>query len=165
MTPNARKDNLIVQELADELLVYDLKKHKAICLNKTSAMIWLNCDGNSSVTEIAKSVETKLGKPVSDEIVLFALDQLNKSDLLEFQADYSNSFEGLSRREIIKKVGLATAIALPIVSSLTAPMAIHAQSCPPAGTGMADIPAGSGCPCLQPQDCSGGSCMAGTMTC
>jgi len=164
MTPIARKENLIVQELADELLVYDLNSHKAICLNRTSAMIWLNCDGKRTVTEIAEIVGTKLGKPVNDAFVWFALDQLTKSDLVEPLAESSSYFEGLTRREIIKRIGLATGIALPIVSSLTAPMAVQAQSCPPP-SGMADIPAGSGCPCVQPQDCSGGSCMNASMTC
>ncbi len=165
MTPKARKKDLVVQELAGELLVYDLNSDKANCLSKSSALIWQACNGKRTIREIAEDVEESLGGPVSDDFVLFAIEQLNKADLLEVQDEYSNAFEGMSRRDVIKRVGLASAIALPIVSSLTAPMAVHAISCPPAGTGMADIPAGSGCPCVQPQDCSGGACMSGTMTC
>ncbi len=35
----------------------------------------------------------------------------------------------MSRRDVIKKVGLSSMIALPIVASLAAPKAAHAQSC------------------------------------
>ena len=32
--PLARKDKLVVRELADEVLVYDLTRNKAFCLNR-----------------------------------------------------------------------------------------------------------------------------------
>lgn len=32
-TPLARREELVVPELADEVLVYDLRQHKAHCLN------------------------------------------------------------------------------------------------------------------------------------
>ncbi len=47
--PLARKNELIIQELPEELLVYDLARHKAHCLNKTSAFIWKHCDGETTV--------------------------------------------------------------------------------------------------------------------
>ncbi len=52
MTPNeqarplARKADLVTKEVADEVLVYDLKSHKAHCLNQTAALVWKYCDGN-----------------------------------------------------------------------------------------------------------------------
>jgi len=38
--PLARKDQLIVKEVDDEVLVYDLKTDQAHCLNKTAALVW-----------------------------------------------------------------------------------------------------------------------------
>ena len=35
MKPRARKDGLVVTELPDELLVYDLERHKASCHHVT----------------------------------------------------------------------------------------------------------------------------------
>src|SRR6266536_4274689 len=52
--PKARKAELIVREFADELLVYDKKRHEAHCLNRTAAVIWKHCDGRTSVAEIAQ---------------------------------------------------------------------------------------------------------------
>jgi hypothetical protein len=158
MLLSARKNDLVVQETGDELLVYDLKTDKAICLNKTSALVWQNCDGTKSVKDIAAILEKTLGNSINDELVWFAIDQLNKENLLEDNTDFSNKFAGLSRREVIKRVGITSAIALPLVSSLVAPMAVHAQSfCVDDGMGM--FP--NGCPCMNPSDCTGGSCMSG----
>ena len=36
----AKKDNIVVQKLDDETLVYDRKENKAFCLNETSALVW-----------------------------------------------------------------------------------------------------------------------------
>lgn len=47
--PEARHSNIVVRELEDELLIYDLLIHKAYCLNQTSAMVYRLCDGKSSV--------------------------------------------------------------------------------------------------------------------
>ena len=58
--PKYRRDNLIVKELVDEALVYDLKNNRAFCLNKPSAVVWSLCDGNNSVTEIAALVSKSL---------------------------------------------------------------------------------------------------------
>jgi hypothetical protein len=40
--PVCRQNSLVVQELAGEILIYDLKANKAVCLNETSALI-LTC--------------------------------------------------------------------------------------------------------------------------
>ena len=55
--PRARQEKLLVHELTDEVLVYDLKRHKAHSLNKTAALVWQRCDGKSGVTEITRLLE------------------------------------------------------------------------------------------------------------
>ncbi len=129
MKPIARKDNLVIQEMGGEILVYDLLTDRAICLNQTSALVWQNCDGKKNTLEIAGNLEKEFGAPVKEELVRFAITQLEKQELLENKEDFSNGFNGLSRREVVKKIGLTSMIALPIVTSLVAPMAIHAQTC------------------------------------
>ncbi len=122
--PIARVNDLVIQKLKDECLVYDLKINKAYCLNGTSAHIFQLCNGGNSVTEISKKLSTKLGKSVSEDIVWLAVNQFGQDNLL----DNPYEFEGMSRREIIKRVGFTSALALPIISSVSAPTAIHAQS-------------------------------------
>ena len=125
--PSARKAGLVVQEMPDEVLVYDVETNKAHCLNRTAAKVWNSCDGTRSVSEIA-GLLTKNGSEVSEDLVWLAIDQLNESNLLE--AEVATKFAGESRRSVIKKIGLASMVAIPVVASLVAPQnALAAQSC------------------------------------
>jgi hypothetical protein len=122
--PVARKSGLVVQEMPDEVLVYDLNSNKAHCLNQTAASVWRACDGKTSVSEIA----TSFGAGANEDLVWLAIDQLSESNLLE--AQIRSGFVGQSRREVIKKIGLASMVALPVIASLVAPQnALAAQSC------------------------------------
>ena len=112
--PIARKSGLVVQEVPDEVLVYDLESNKAHCLNQSAAMVWKSCDGNNSVSEIAKLVEGQAGGKVTEDFVWLAIDQLSENNLLE--KAISPSFEGTSRREVIKKIGLASMVAIPVIA-------------------------------------------------
>src|SRR5688572_15128588 len=117
--PIARKSGLVIQEVPDEVLVYDLDSNKAHCLNQSAAIVWRSCDGKNSISEIAQLVEQQAGGKVTDEFVWLAIDQLNQNNLLEDEVTIS--FEGRSRREVIKKIGLASVIAVPVIASLVAP--------------------------------------------
>jgi hypothetical protein len=126
--PIARKSGLVVQEVPDEVLVYDLESNKAHCLNQSAAIVWKSCDGNNSVSEIAKLVESQAGGKVTDDFVWLAIDQLSENNLLEKPIE--SSFQGTSRREVIKKIGLASMVAIPVIASLVAPQsALAAASC------------------------------------
>jgi len=127
--PQSRQHNLIVQELKDELLVYDLTTNKAFCLNPTSAMIYQLCDGKHSVSDISREISKKLEQPVTEDLVWLAIDQFKEDNLLSNNQEIEIKFDGLSRREVIRKVGFASMIALPVISSLVAPTVAMAQSC------------------------------------
>jgi hypothetical protein len=126
--PVARKNGLVVQEMPDEVLVYDLDTNKAHCLNQTAAMVWKSCDGNNTVSDIANLFEAQMGGNVNEDFVWLAIDQLNENNLLE--QEMKSNFEGQSRREVIKKIGLATMIGIPVIASLVAPPnALATASC------------------------------------
>lgn len=150
--PRARKDGLVVEELPDELLVYDLDRHKAHCLNETAALIWKRCDGRTTVAAMARAVAGELKAPVGEEVVRFALDQLDRSCLLEGWAPRSERGK-LSRREAMRRLGLAAALAVPVVTSIVAPTAADAVTC-----------GGFGAPCTAPAQCCSGVCNAGFCT-
>jgi hypothetical protein len=126
--PSARKSGLVIQEMPDEVLVYDLESNKAHCLNETAAFVWKSCDGKTSVSEIAALVDSKSGAKVSEDLVWLAIDQLSENNLLE--EELRADFAGQSRREVIKKIGLATVVAIPVIASLVAPRsALASTSC------------------------------------
>ena len=143
--PIARKNGLVVQEVPDEVLVYDLESNKAHCLNQSAAMIWRSCDGNNSVSDIAKLVEAQAGGKVTEDFVWLAIDQLSENNLLEQKV--VTSFQGQSRREAIKKIGLASMVAIPVIASLVAPQsALAAQSCNCNNPGQCATPPNAACP-------------------
>lgn len=126
--PTARKTDVIVQELKGEILIYDLTINKAYCLNRTSAFVYRLCDGNHSVPDISSEISKKLKKPVTEDLIWLAIDQLKQDNLLSDSQEITTKFDGLSRRQVIRKVGLASMIALPFISALVAPTAAMSQS-------------------------------------
>lgn len=143
-TPKARQNEIVVQEMNDEVLIYDLQTHKAYCLNKTSALIWQFCDGTKTVADISRALTGKLKHFVPEDLIWLALDGLKKDNLLDQSQEIAIDFQGLSRREVIRKVGLASLVALPAIASLVAPTAANAQSAAaPAGLCEPCTPAGS----------------------
>jgi len=133
-TPKSRKENLVVQELEGEVLIYDLEKNKAFCLNQTSALVWQSCDGSRTIAGITDAVGKQLNSQVNEDLVWLALDQLSKENLIENQGAIENKFVGMSRREAVRKVGFASLIALPVIASLSAPASAQTGTCVLGGT-------------------------------
>lgn len=127
--PKARTENIVVQELDNELLIYDLMSNRALCLNETTKLIWQACDGKKTAMEIGEGIGQTLKSTPNEEIVWLALDLLEKENLIENGEQFSNHFAGISRREVIKKVGFGTMIALPVIAAVVAPNSISAASC------------------------------------
>lgn len=155
--PRARKEGLLVQELPDEVLVYDLERHKAHCLNPTAALIWKHCDGRTSVKEMARLLEKSLGMSVDEDVVWCALNQLEKDHLLGEQVSWPVGTERISRRTLIRRVGIA-AVLLPLVTTIVAPTAQASNSnCIPVGGACPN----GGLPCCGAASCDGtsGTCI------
>ncbi len=119
--PLARNNNLVIQNAGREILFYDLTTNKAYCLNETLATVYQACDGKTSFDEL--KAKTKF----TDDIIYLSLDELKKQDFIK-QSEYISPFTGMSRREVIRKVGLASMIALPVMTSLIAPTSASAAS-------------------------------------
>lgn len=148
--PVCRRENIVVQEIDSELMIYDLDKNKAFCLNETSAIVWQLCDGKKSFLQISEELSKRLNSPTNEELVWLAIDQLQKEGLVKV-ANFETKFKGLSRREIIRKVGLSSMVALPLVSSLIAPNALNAASGPVNNCGMGATTIFN--PCTMNSDC------------
>jgi Coenzyme PQQ synthesis protein D (PqqD) len=152
--PLARSEGLVIKELPDEVLVYDLDSDRAHCLNQTAAYVWQNCNGKNSAAEIARVVEAKLDSPVDEKIVWLALDQLGRNHLLDYQPARPRELMGMSRREMARALGLAAMVAVPVVTSIVAPTPAQAATC--GGTGSA---------CTTGAECCSGLCSTGPASC
>ncbi|HEX8190700.1 MAG TPA: PqqD family protein [Pyrinomonadaceae bacterium] len=144
--PRARRSKLVVRELADETLVYDVEGHRAHCLNRTAALAWKLCDGENTVSRIAEQMGERLSARVPDEVVRLALDQLADRGLLApCEVRPAPAANAVSRRAMMRRLGLAAAVALPLVTSIISPTPVLAQSpcdetsCPPGTTCQAGV--------------------------
>lgn len=129
-TSLARNEDLVVRELQDEVLVYDLKRDKAHCLNHTSAFVWNHCDGQTTVYEMAKLMEKEWGTPVTEEMVWFILNKLSRADLLQEPITLPQAQAGISRRSAVRRLGFGALMAVPVVMSIVTPVAAAAASVP-----------------------------------
>lgn len=127
LLPKARKNDLVVRQIPGELLVYDLKRHKAFCLNETAATIWKSCNGNRTVADLAAELEKDRHLPIDEQVIWLALDQLEKSYLLQTKAIRPLGQPAISRRSLLR-TGIVTAVTLPLVTMITAPVAAQAGS-------------------------------------
>jgi hypothetical protein len=127
LIPLARAKDLVVEELADEVLVYDLNNNKAHCLNQTTAAVWKHCDGKRTVAEIADLLKKEMNAPVDEVLVELALDQLSRRRLLD-EPFKMPAMPGMSRRQLIRTLGWAAVVAVPVITTIVAPTAAHAQS-------------------------------------
>ena len=130
MTPKARHENLVVQELGDETVVYDEKRNHVHRLNRTSALVWKNCDGRKTVADLSEVLRVEMGASVTEEIVWLALDQLEKERLLEEKLVRPEEVKNITRRQMLKKAALVggMTLLLPVVQSIVAPTPAMAMS-------------------------------------
>lgn len=148
--PRMRKEKLVIDNLLDEVLVYDLDRHQAHCLNQTAALVWRACDGRTNVDTISRRVTRKLDTAFDEDLVWLALRQLENLHLLEKSISPPPQFLGLTRRQMIRRLGLAAAFVVPVVTSIVAPTPAEASTC--SGTGQ---PCNGGVSCCPGHFCQG----------
>ena len=151
--PFLRTENLVVNELPDELLIYDLEKNKAFCLNETARLIMNECNGETSIDEAVINLNRKLKSKVPEEVIWMVVEQLKKSDLLKNDYQLPVHTTKVTRRKILQSAALL-GLALPVISSLVAPTAVNAQS-------RTCMMVGEACTFQPPFDncCLGGTCI------
>lgn len=127
--PRARKNDLVVEQLPDETLIYDLARHKAHCLNRCAAIVWRHSDGCTSIEQMAGILEDEAMLPRDEEIVHLALDRLRKAKLLEDGTKVPREAAAPVRRELVRRLALGgLAIFLPQVATIMSPLAAMAAS-------------------------------------
>jgi hypothetical protein len=112
--PLARADKLVVEEVGEELLVYDQTNDTAHSLSVAAARVWRACDGERSAKDLSAELD------LDGDTVRRALEELDECNLL----GNGEQRDGMTRREATlktAKVGAGIASA-PLIYSILAPM-------------------------------------------
>src|ERR1043165_2555722 len=83
MTPKAKSKGMVVQEIGGELLVYDLERNEAHCLNALTSFVWQHADGSANAARLV-ALARERGIDGADEAgVGAALASLSDAHMLE----------------------------------------------------------------------------------
>ena len=124
-TPRSIRQDISTQQIGSETLVYDERRHRAFCLNKSSSVIWGLANGERTIGEMRAAASLQLESPVSEEFVLFAIEELRRDGLIE-PAAISQSTATISRRVMMQRIGVGSALLLPAIAAIVAPTAAQA---------------------------------------
>ncbi len=151
--PEARTISLVITDAAGEAIVYDTAIDHIHHLNRVTTTIWRLCNGHLPVGDLARRATVALGEPIDESVVRVALTKLDDVNLLVGPLPAGLRQGASSRRTLMKR--LATASALPVIASMSAPTAAMASSdeqCVNHGG------AETGMPCFQGFTCCSGLC-------
>ncbi len=163
--PRARQDELIVQSIGDETVVYDERHSRVHRLNRTAALVWSHCDGERTVAALASVMRQEAGQDggnsagensvwensVWENSVWLALDRLEKAHLLQDPLVKPARAAPITRRDVLRQAALAGGLPLllPAIQSIVAPTPAMAMSIGCAKRGQVPSPTRPCCPGLQ----------------
>jgi hypothetical protein len=132
--PTARPaSDFVLRELDSDLLVYDLKRHRASALDPIAAAVWQACDGGQTPAEIARHLSR--GDAVFEEATVWAaLKLLDRERLLADRLPRPVADGAVGRRAFVGNAAKAAMIAVPAVMAISAPTPAQAASCVPSGS-------------------------------
>jgi hypothetical protein len=129
--PLARTENVVVEAVGDETVVYDTVAHVAHALTRVAAAVFAYADGKNTAAEIAELASYRLDTTVTEAEVLTAIDVLDANSLLD--GPVLDVQTGVSRRTALKTFAAAGAGSMLVMSIATtaAQACITCSSVPP----------------------------------
>ena len=149
------RDDMIVERLPGETLVYDESRDTAHCLGEAAAAVFELCDGTRTRPAVAAlAAQRLLGRDFDERELAAVLAELQDRGLLAGEP----AGEGISRRQAVLAGG--GVVAASLITSIVAPLPAAAQSPSPGpGGNPGEPPLGqTGDPCEAGGDCQSGSC-------
>jgi hypothetical protein len=134
-TPKARSQGLKIEEMDDELLVYDLERNRAHSLNAGATVVWRLCNGERTIEAINIAAAEALGVEPDMAMVQEALRHLDRAGLLQ-----TGDADASERRKLLRKLGWAAIV--PFVATIAMPSSAYADTPGPAGPPGATGPQG-----------------------
>lgn len=138
MRPTAKKEGLLIEELAGEALVYDLDNRMVHRLDQQAFQVWRSCDGHHTPEMIASTLTAEQhGEHLDADhlaVVETAVRQLRDAGLLlPLDEEDPSAKQPPTRRDLLARAGALGAAgaaggALILVHSIAAPTPAMAAS-------------------------------------
>ena len=150
MNPRKKQEDLVVQEIGDETIIYDERRNHAHRLNRMAALVWSHCDGQRSAADLAAMLQRETDARVTEDMVWLALNRLEKEQLLQEALVRPEDAVRITRRDVLRKAAVAggAALLIPVVQSVVAPTPAMALSVGCAKLGQTYSPTRPCCPGL-----------------
>jgi hypothetical protein len=118
--PAARTEDLVIEELGAELLIYDRTTARAHCLGEAAARVWRLCDGYTSVPVLANKLD------MDPDTVIRAIEEIDRCGLLQ----ETPALGGSTRREFSMRTAKLGAVAasVPLIVSMAVPAGAFATT-------------------------------------
>ena len=126
-SPKARSAGLDIEDLNDEIVVYDRTSDQVHLLSASTAKIWRLCDGKRRTVDIVDELEGQEASLIAVDGALSELEAFELLDLSE-EADASQAPVNLSRRSLLTHAAGASAFAAVTIVTLEAPLAASINS-------------------------------------
>jgi hypothetical protein len=126
------RSGLLSNSLDDQVLVYDPRADRVHLLDETTSCVMQLLEERTWTVEgITAELSRRTDNPPSPDLVLLAIEELQKADLLDTHdgIEPERTEAGMRRRDALRKAALAgaTAFAIPAIVSLM-PSAAYGQS-------------------------------------
>jgi hypothetical protein len=130
--PMARAEGLLIEQIGEETVAYDLKSKEAHCLRPLAAVVFAHADGRNTLGDLAELATYRLGTSVSEAEIKDAVAQLEQRGLLDVPLVVR---DGLSRREAVQRFATVAGVAAatPLIATVVAPTAAMAATNIPTG--------------------------------
>jgi hypothetical protein len=126
--PRRIQQGISVQQVGTETLVYDEGRHDGLLSEREfSSVIWKLANGERTVAQIGSEASIQLKTPVSEDLVLYAIGELRGDGLIE-PSPTGHIGPAISRRAVLRRLGVGGAMLLPVVAAIVAPTAAQAYS-------------------------------------
>lgn len=142
--PRARTEDLLVEQIGDEAVVFDASSNAAHCLSPLATAVFTAADGRNRLEDLAEVAGTSLGEPVTVEAVDAAVAELQELGLIDAPS-------GMTRRAMVGRTAMATAAlsAAPLVTSVaTAATTTSKPSSCPMSKCVVDLEGDNWCACV-----------------
>ncbi|CAD5981199.1 hypothetical protein PCC9214_04763 [Planktothrix tepida] len=130
MIPVARTENLLLQDIGNELIIYDQDNNSSHCLTPLAVRIWELSNGQNTVNDIAHKLEKEFNLPADSDVdmrglVWLTLEELERYKLIKEYRKEPIAIPNISRRKAIKTATLVGGFAIgsmfPGVKSIASP--------------------------------------------